>query len=535
MNSRRTLLKPLQRHDPDRIGSYVLLGRLGAGAMGRVYLGKSAAGRLFAVKTIRLEYAEEVDFRLRFAQEVAAASRVSGVFTAAVVEADSDAEVPWLATAYVPAPSLDQLVQACGPLPVPAVRWLAAGCAEALESIHNVGLVHRDLKPSNVLVAADGPRVIDFGVARAVEQLQLSTAHGSVGTPAYMAPEQARDNRRATMASDVFSLGSTLLYAATGHPPYRGETVLDILVQLATEPPELSGLPRELADMVIACLEREPRQRPTPAALLAELAPYLDSAGGHDLGPSCLPAAALELIEEYRARPEPAGRADGTGGGEATVGSLVGSAGSAGRQRPLAARRLRLPWRPAGRRRPGSFGAAPWPARYGPRVGRIASVVVSVGAVVGLVIFGGMLNSWIDGGRAAQQPAGVAAGPPEGHPGGPPPGNPLPGGEPAPPVSGASDRPGGPPEIQLNQTVGDGVTVFVVHGRGWRPGTRVTIALAGGRSSSYTPVADLAGTFNYAVDQGHEFFAGDIPPGSYIVVATGAGGPPVRASFTVHA
>ena len=169
MASQRTLFEPLRRLDPERIGSYVLLGRLGAGAMGRVYLGRSAAGRLVAVKTIKLEFAEEDDFRARFAQEVAAARRVNGVFTAGVVAADPDADVPWLATAYVPAPSLDRLVRTCGPLPVPAIRWLAAGCAEALASIHDAGLVHRDLKPSNVLVAPDGPRVIDFGVARAAE------------------------------------------------------------------------------------------------------------------------------------------------------------------------------------------------------------------------------------------------------------------------------------------------------------------------------------------------------------------------------
>src|SRR5690242_17646837 len=188
--------------------------------MGRVYLGRSAAGRLVAVKTIRDDYAEEPDFRTRFAHEVTAARRVSGVFTAAVVAADPEAEMPWLATAYIPAPSLGQLVSACGPLPVPAVRWLAAGCAEALESIHAAGLVHRDLKPSNVLVSADGPRVIDFGVARAAERVTFTATHQAVGTPAYMAPEQARDSRRTSPASDVFALGSTLFFAATGHPPY---------------------------------------------------------------------------------------------------------------------------------------------------------------------------------------------------------------------------------------------------------------------------------------------------------------------------
>src|SRR5256884_5946284 len=314
-------LEPLRRWDPDRIGPYVLLGRLGAGAMGRVYLGRSTAGRLVAVKTIKIELADEAGFRARFAHEVAAARRVSGVFTAAVVAADSEADMPWLATAYVPAPSLSQLVAECGPLTVPAARWLAAGCAEALESIHGAGLVHRDLKPSNVLVSPDGPRVIDFGVARAAERIQLTVTRGAVGTPAYMAPEQARATRPASAASDMFSLGATLLYAATGHAPYQGETVMDVLVRLATEPPDLAGLPGELTDLVTSCLERSPRQRPTSAGLLARLAPFISleagrraadghadgghADGGHADGGTALPAAALALIAEYRQDPRP--------------------------------------------------------------------------------------------------------------------------------------------------------------------------------------------------------------------------------------
>ncbi|MFL6128943.1 MAG: serine/threonine-protein kinase, partial [Mycobacteriales bacterium] len=321
---RHPQLEPLRRPDPDRIGPYVLLSRLGAGAMGRVYLGRSASGRLVAVKTIRVEYAEEADFRARFGQEVAAARRVSGVFTAAVVAADPDAPVPWLATAYVAAPSLARLVAACGPLPVPAVRWLAAGCAEALDSIHAAGLVHRDLKPSNVLVSQDGPRVIDFGVARAVERVQLTTTRGSVGTPAYMAPEQARDTRRASPASDVFSLGSTLAYAATGHPPYEGETVTDILVRLATQPPDLTGLPGDLVGVVSGCLEPEPANRPTPAVLLATLAP--DVPVDSD-GPPSLPGPALALMEDYRQRPREPARTDDEADG--TLGSApTGSSGA---------------------------------------------------------------------------------------------------------------------------------------------------------------------------------------------------------------
>ena len=249
---------------------------------------------------IKAELAEEPDFRNRFGQEVAAARRVSGAFTAAVVAADSEADIPWLATVYVPAPSLSRLVRTCGPIGVPAVRWLAAGCAEALESIHGVGLVHRDLKPSNVLVSLDGPRVIDFGVARAAERIQLTVTRGSVGTPAYMAPEQARDTRLATAASDIFALGATMLFAATGHAPYEGETVMDVLVQLATGPPDLAELPAELAEIVVACLERDPRNRPTSASVLARLAPEL---AADDQGVPPLPGEALALIEEYHRTP----------------------------------------------------------------------------------------------------------------------------------------------------------------------------------------------------------------------------------------
>ena len=297
-------LESLRRWDPEQIGPFTLLGRLGAGAMGQVYLGRSTAGRLVAVKTIKIELAEEPGFRARFGREVAAARRVSGVFTAAVVAADAEADVPWLATAYVPAPSLSKLVKATGPLPVPTVRWLAAGCAEALESIHLAGLVHRDLKPSNVLVAPDGPRVIDFGVARAAERVALTVTRGAVGTPGYMAPEQARDSQHASLASDVYSLGATLLYAATGHAPYHGDTVMDVLVKLATEPPDLTGLPPELAGLINACLAHSPGDRPTSAKLLAGLGSFVEGSTAAADGHTYLPDSAMALIAGYQRSPQ---------------------------------------------------------------------------------------------------------------------------------------------------------------------------------------------------------------------------------------
>jgi Protein kinase domain len=499
--ARQPSLEPLRQWDPERIGPYSLLGTLGAGAMGRVYLGRSRAGRLVAVKTIKIEFAEEAGFRARFAHEVAAARRVSGVFTAAVVAADPEADVPWLATAYVPAPSLSQLVRACGPLPVPAARWLAAGCAEALESIHSVGLVHRDLKPSNVLVSPDGPRVIDFGVARAVERIQLTVTSGAVGTPAYMAPEQARDTRQASLASDVFSLGATLLFATTGHAPYQGDTVMDILVRLATEPPDLAGLPEDLADIVTACLERSPRDRPTSAAVLARLAPYLESALGSGPGPAPLPAPALDLIAEYQRHPQPpaaSGPAADEISDDATFGSRTALRPS---RRFLGARGLLRPGGPDPGSGRGRGGGTPF--RPPPRAARRRRMLTVAGLACGAAVL-------VAGGTALGVLVKTDS---------PPPGPGLPPGLPPPVPTGTSAT----PELVMNQPYGDGDTVFVVHGSGWRAGRRVTVRLAGRGVSPYPPIADGTGTFNYAINQAHEFFRGNIPPGRYLVVVSQSG------------
>ncbi|MBT2441729.1 serine/threonine protein kinase, partial [Streptomyces sp. ISL-36] len=286
-------MEQLTQHDPRRIGPFEVLGRLGAGGMGLVYLARSASGRRVAIKTVRTELAEDQLFRVRFTREVEAARAVSGFYTAAVVDADPRAAVPWLATAYVPAPSLEEIVNECGPLPAQAVRWLAAGVAEALQSIHGAGLVHRDLKPSNVLVVEDGPRVIDFGIASGVSNTRLTMTNVAVGTPAYMSPEQA---------SDVFSLGSMLVFAATGHAPFHGANPVETVFMLLREGPDLEGLPDELRPLIESCMQMDVSRRPTPADLQAQLAPHLFGSGSDDSGTASawLPHSATAMIEHRR-------------------------------------------------------------------------------------------------------------------------------------------------------------------------------------------------------------------------------------------
>lgn len=315
------MVDQLTQHDPRRIGPFEVLGRLGAGGMGLVYLARSASGRRVAIKTVRTELAEDQLFRVRFTREVEAARAVSGFYTAAVVDADPRAAVPWLATAYVPAPSLEEIVNECGPLPAQAVRWLAAGVAEALQSIHGAGLVHRDLKPSNVLVVEDGPRVIDFGIASGVSNTRLTMTNVAVGTPAYMSPEQAKDSRSVTGASDVFSLGSMLVFAATGHAPFHGANPVETVFMLLREGPDLSGLPDELRPLIESCMQMEATARPNPADLQAQLAPHLFGSGSDDSGTASawLPEKAVSLIEARRGG-RPAAKPQ-TGGGRGATGA----------------------------------------------------------------------------------------------------------------------------------------------------------------------------------------------------------------------
>ncbi|MEV2218149.1 serine/threonine-protein kinase [Streptomyces sp. NPDC050997] len=318
------MVDQLTQHDPRRIGPFEVLGRLGAGGMGLVYLARSASGRRVAIKTVRTELAEDQLFRVRFTREVEAARAVSGFYTAAVVDADPRAAVPWLATAYVPAPSLEEIVNECGPMPAQAVRWLAAGVAEALQSIHGAGLVHRDLKPSNVLVVEDGPRVIDFGIASGVSNTRLTMTNVAVGTPAYMSPEQAKDSRSVTGASDVFSLGSMLVFAATGHPPFHGANPVETVFMLLREGPDLEGLPDELRPLIESCMQMEATGRPNPADLQAQLAPHLFGSGSDDSGTASawLPERAVGLIETRR-------------GGRTAVQPAQGARSGGGRVAPL--------------------------------------------------------------------------------------------------------------------------------------------------------------------------------------------------------
>ncbi|WP_346074472.1 serine/threonine-protein kinase, partial [Streptomyces thermogriseus] len=261
-------MQRLAPDDPQRIGAYRLLARLGAGGMGQVYLARSDRGRTVAVKLVRQELAQQEEFRARFRQEVQAARRVGGHWTAPVLDADTEAAVPWVATGYVAGPSLQQVVgHDHGPLPERSVRILAAGLAGALKDIHAAGLVHRDLKPSNVLVTIDGPRVIDFGIARALETVTdggLTRTGALVGSPGFMAPEQVRGDR-ITPACDVFCLGSVLAYAATGALPFGGADsgVHALMYRIAEEEPDLEGVPEGIADLVRDCLRKDPAARPT--------------------------------------------------------------------------------------------------------------------------------------------------------------------------------------------------------------------------------------------------------------------------------
>ncbi|WP_326812014.1 serine/threonine protein kinase [Streptomyces scopuliridis] len=260
------VLQPLRAGDPTTVGNFRLVGRLGQGAMGVVYLGYRST-RPVAVKVVRPQLAEDEYFRKRFALELEAIRRVGGFHTAALVDADSQAATPWIATQYINAPSLLELLEQHGPVSELGAWWLAAGLADALMHVHSVRLLHRDLKPGNVLVAADGVRVIDFGISHVSGGTGLTTASAALGTLSYMAPEQAADSRRASEAADVYSLGATLVHAATGHVPFYAQ--IPAQRTLDTQP-DLSGLPPALLDLVTHTLAFDAEDRPTAQSVLEE-------------------------------------------------------------------------------------------------------------------------------------------------------------------------------------------------------------------------------------------------------------------------
>ncbi|MET8971914.1 ABC transporter substrate-binding protein [Streptomyces hydrogenans] len=300
-------MQALDAADPRQVGRYRILARLGAGGMGRVYLGRSTSGRMVAVKVVRAELAEDPEFQRRFVREVEAARRVTGFFTAAVVDADPAGSPPWLATAYVPGLSLETAVRTHGAWPLRSLLYLGAGLVEALEAIHGTGLIHRDLKPSNVLLAADGPRVIDFGISIIAESHVLTQAGMVIGTPGFMSPEQVAGHPVGP-ASDVFSLGAVLAFAATGTGPFGTGSAHSVNFRAVYGEPDLRLLPPG-TDFVARCLEKDPARRPTVPQLLAEFAGLLGEGGGHTYAGGAanetawLPRAVAEALGEAGAGP----------------------------------------------------------------------------------------------------------------------------------------------------------------------------------------------------------------------------------------
>ncbi|MEU9162283.1 serine/threonine-protein kinase [Streptomyces sp. NPDC048424] len=295
--------QPLRADDPAVVGGYRLAAVLGAGGMGKVYLSYTPGGRPIAIKVIRPEFSEDPEFRRRFQQEVRAAERVQGLYTAPVIDSDTEGPQPWLATAYVPGPSLAHAVAHHGALPVRSVLLLTVGVAEALHVIHGAGIVHRDLKPANVLLASDGPRVIDFGIARAADSTALTSTGVSVGTPAFMAPEQASAGT-VTPATDVFALGQIAAYTAIGASVFGDGPSHAVLYRIVHEDPDLSALPAELRPVVTRCLSRDPADRPT----LTEVIELCNAASESPLrqGEDWLPQAVAGSITERLQLPAPA-------------------------------------------------------------------------------------------------------------------------------------------------------------------------------------------------------------------------------------
>jgi len=342
-------MRALRPSDPRMIGRYRLLGQLGQGGMGRVFLGLSEAGSPVAVKVLHAELTADPEFRMRFRREVAAARTVNGMFTALVLDADVDGPAPWLATAYVAGPSLAQAVRECGPMSEDSVLSLAAGLAEGLAAIHAAGLVHRDLKPSNVLLAADGPRVIDFGICKMADATPLTMAGFMVGSPGFMSPEQA-EGGAVGPASDIYNLGVVLAFAATGKEPFGGGSSATRIKRMVDGAPDLNGLPGRVRPLVEWCLAKDPGGRPSAVEFLARV-----SAAASAAADSADPVRVADLSRAAGEELSGAAGADLMAAGGDLSGAAGGDLMAADRERrPLgrvAARRRRVlarrrMWRP---------------------------------------------------------------------------------------------------------------------------------------------------------------------------------------------
>ncbi|MCQ4204917.1 serine/threonine protein kinase, partial [Streptomyces coelicoflavus] len=479
--------------DPQHIGVYRLLGRLGAGGMGHVYLARSDRGRTVAVKLVREELAALEEFRERFRQEVESARRVGGYWTAPVLDADTEAAVPWVATGYVAGPSLQQVVgHDHGALPERSVRTLGAGLAHALQDIHAAGIVHRDLKPSNVLVTIDGPRVIDFGIARALETVTdggVTRTGALVGSPGFMAPEQVRGDR-VTPACDVFCLGSVLAYAATGNLPFGSANsgVHALMFRIAQEEPDLAGVPEGIADLVRDCLRKDPAARPGLAEVLERTGAQDTVTGGRSRDP-WLPSALVAQLGRHAVRlldtenpespdapgpaatrpgarghagPDGAGSGGGVPGGAGAVGAVPGGVGAGGGAPGGASTGGAPDGPPSGvpggapdgpaSRVPGAAG----PGGAGPG-GAVPGAAGPVGPVPGGVWPGGPGPGGASDGPASGVPGGALDGPESGVPGGAPggPASGVPGGAPGGPAS-AGAVPGGAGAGDADVAPGDG-------------------------------------------------------------------------------
>ncbi|MEK9523319.1 serine/threonine-protein kinase [Streptomyces venezuelae] len=359
---------------PEYAGGYRLQACLGAGGMGVVHLAASASGLRLAVKVVHARYAEDPEFRARFRQEVAAARRVSGAFTAPVVDADPDAVRPWMATLYVPGPTLADQVKRNGPLAPAELRRLTAGLAEALRDIHRAGVVHRDLKPSNVLLTDTGPKVIDFGISRPVDS-DLRTETGKlIGSPPFMAPEQFQRPREVGPAADVFALGSVLVHAATGHGPFDSDSPYIVAYQVVHDEPDLTGVPAELAPLVARCLAKDPADRPSPAQIMSALLPPSYAAEAF------IPAQRRRPALPYGEEPGPGLGGPGVGGPGLGGHGLGGHGlGGFGREEPGHA--------PAWDADTPVRATAPVPPRRRPRLGRVRlrpRVTLAVAAALAL-------------------------------------------------------------------------------------------------------------------------------------------------------